>query len=311
MIEIAISDFPNFDPAGLLDARVRVAGVVGGTFDSTEERIVGLRLNVNKSSAITFLSPPGSASSRSTTMSLADVLASNESLRPWHRIVTTGTVTLYDPGELLVIQDGSSGLLIHTRQVDKLAIGQRVSVTGFVAATEGATSMELGQFTPLPARGTVASRPITFADAMTGFYTNRLLSLEGTVVSQTRENHAHILFLRSGNQTVQAVFRKRTSDPDPSPTTHPELICASLVFALCTSAVSGARLRAFSSAFAPRVISPFFNRRPGGPSATFLSLPPPSLAWHSSHSRGVCSCGAASSRTKPSFARRANSRPSA
>jgi diguanylate cyclase (GGDEF)-like protein len=217
LVDVAVSDFPNFDPARLLDARVRVQGAVGGTFDATEERIVGLRLNVNSASAITFLPPLPSAVSSPATMSLAHLLASNESLRPWHRIVTAGTVTLYDPGELLVIQDGSSGLLIHTRQVDSLSIGQRVRVTGFVSASDGATAMELGQFAPLPGRSPVSSRPITFADAMTGFYTNQLLTLDGTVVSQTRQNHAHILFLRSGNQTLQAVFRKRTHDPDPIP----------------------------------------------------------------------------------------------
>ncbi|MGA7523152.1 MAG: GGDEF domain-containing protein [Acidobacteriaceae bacterium] len=217
MVDVAVRDFPNFDPARLLDARVRVAGAVGGTFDATEERIVGLRLNVSGASDITFLPPLPSDSDSPVTLSLASLLASNESLRPWHRVVTTGIVTLYDPGELLVIQEGSSSLLIHTRQVDTLSIGQRVSVTGFVTPSDGATAMELGQFTPLPGRGTVASRPSTFADAMTGFYTNRLMTLDGTVVSQTRENHAHILFLRSGNQTLQAVFRKRTHDPDPIP----------------------------------------------------------------------------------------------
>ncbi|MGB7353956.1 MAG: GGDEF domain-containing protein [Acidobacteriaceae bacterium] len=221
MVDVVVRDFPNFDPARLLDARVRVAGALGGTFDATEERIVGLRLNINSASAITFLPPLPSDSSSSTAMPLADLLASNEALRPWHRIVTTGTVTLYDPGELLVIQDGANGLLIHTRQVDTLSIGQRISVTGFVTPSDGATAMELGQFTPLQGRGTVASRPSSFADAMTGFYTNQLLTLDGTVVSQTRENHAHILFLRSGNQTLQAVFRKRTHDPDPIPNHAP------------------------------------------------------------------------------------------
>jgi diguanylate cyclase (GGDEF)-like protein len=221
MVDVAVRDFPNFDPARLLDARVRVAGAVGGTFDATEERIVGLRLNVSHASDITFLPQLPSASLPPPTLSLASLLASNESLRPWHRVVTTGTVTLYDPGEMLVIQDGANSLLIYTRQVDPLSIGQRVSVTGFVTPSDGATAMELGQFTPLPGRGTVASRPSSFADAMTGFYTNRLLTLDGTVVSQTRENHAHILFLRSGNQTLQAVFRKRTQEPDPIPNYAP------------------------------------------------------------------------------------------
>jgi diguanylate cyclase (GGDEF)-like protein len=215
LVDVAVRDYPDFDPARLLDARVRVAGAVGGTFDATEERIVGMRINVNSASAITFLPPLPSGSSLPTPISLAGLLSSNESLRPWHRVVTTGVVTLYDPGELLVIQDGSGGLLIHTRQVDNLSIGQRVSVTGFVTAIDGATAMEFGQFTPLPGRDAIVPRTITFAEAMTGFYTNRLLTIDGVVLSQTRENHAHILFLRSGDQTFQAVFRKRALDRDP------------------------------------------------------------------------------------------------
>lgn len=217
LVDVAVREFPGFDPERLLDAHVRVAGAVGGSFDATEERIVGLRLNVNSSSAITFLPPFHSDSSLPPAMSLTHLLASNESLRLWHRVVTTGTVTLYDPGELLVIQDGDSGLLIHTRQVDPLSVGERVSVTGFVTPIDGATAMDLGQFAPLSGQGAVATRPTTFAEAMTGLYTNRLLTLDGIVVSQTRQRHAHILFLRSGNQTLQAVFRKRTQDPDPIP----------------------------------------------------------------------------------------------
>jgi len=217
MVDVAVRNYPGFDPDALLDARVRVTGALGGSFDATEERIVGLRLNVNNASDITFLPSAQSDSSLAANMSLASLLASNESLRPWHRVVTSGTVTLYDPGELLVIQDGANSLLIHTRQVDPLSIGQHVSVTGFVTPIDGATAMDLGQFTPLPGHGVVASRPTSFAEAMTGFYTNRLLTLDGTVVSQTRQRHAHILFLRSGDQTLQAVYRKRTQDPDPIP----------------------------------------------------------------------------------------------
>lgn len=217
MIDVAVKHFPNFDPAGLLDTRVRVAGALGGTFDATEERIVGLRVNVNDASAITRLPPLDADPSPPDDLSLPALMASNEVLRPWHRVFTSGTVTLYDPGEMLVIQEGASSLLVHTRQVDPLTIGQRVRVTGFVTAIDGATAMQYGQFSALPGQGSVAPHSLTYADAMTGLYPNELVSLEGTVVSQTRENHAHILFLRSGKGTFEAIFRKHSTDPDPIP----------------------------------------------------------------------------------------------
>jgi len=217
MVDVVVRDYPQFSPDRLLDATVRVTGALGGTYDVTNDRILGLRMNVLSSSGIQIVRAGDAGTADHEVISLAELLKSNEVLRVRHRLFTSGIVTLYDAGEKLVIQDGESSLLVETRQTDPVSIGQRVEVTGFASAVDGVAALNSGQFMIVPGTMTLTPRAITFADAMTGLYDNKLVSMEGEVISQTRESHLDTIILRSGNSVFPAVFRKRVTDVDPFP----------------------------------------------------------------------------------------------
>ena len=68
-----------------------------------------------------------------------------------------------------------------------------------------------------PGEVAVTPRTISFTDAMTGLYDDKLVSIEGEVISQTRENHLDTIILRSGNRVFPVLFRKPASDVDPFP----------------------------------------------------------------------------------------------
>jgi diguanylate cyclase (GGDEF)-like protein len=218
MVDIVVEDYPGFSPDHLLDATVRATGALGGTFDSTNDRIVGLRLNVASSSAVEVVQAGDAVAAGRHPVALAALLNSNEILKDRHRVFTTGVVTLYDPGEMMVIQDGDTSLLVRTRQLDPVNIGQRVEVTGFLTAVDGVAGLDPGEFRVLTGEKPVAAQGISFAEAMTGRYGNRLVTIEGEVISQTREAHVDTLILRSGDQVVEAVYRKTTGGIDPFPT---------------------------------------------------------------------------------------------
>jgi diguanylate cyclase (GGDEF)-like protein len=217
MVDAVMPDYPEFSPSRLLDATVRVTGALGGTFDVTNDRILGLRLNVNRSSAIRVVHAGDEGTAAQEPMPLAELLKSNEVLRDRHRVFTSGVVTLYDPGEKLVVQDGDSSLLVETRQTDPVSIGRRVEVTGFATAVDGVAGLDSGQFSIVPGGTAVTPHAITFADAMTGLYDDKLVSIEGEVISQTRQNHLDTIILRSGNRVFPVLFRKPASDADPFP----------------------------------------------------------------------------------------------
>ena len=220
MMEIAISNDPQFDPVQLLDATVRATGNLSGDFNARDQ-IVGLQLTVGNASQVVVLKPAPRNFSLIPITPLSGLLRSDRALLPPERIRTRGVLTLYDPGERMVIKDGEDTLLIQTRQMDPMAIGQRTDVTGFPAAINGSPVLEnaqafaVGDITPLSARD------ISFADAMSGKYNNDLVALEGEVVSETRENHLDTLTVRSGNRVFQALYRKGVGDPDPIPLFDP------------------------------------------------------------------------------------------
>lgn len=217
MVDVVVRDYPGFSPGRLLDAKVRVTGALGGTYDVTNDRILGLRINVSSSDAIQVVHAGDAGTASHELISLAALRESNEVLKTRHRVFTSGIVTLYDAGEKLVIQDGDSSLLVRTRQTDPVSIGQRVEVTGFDTAVDGVEGLDSGQFMTLPGVMTLVPHTITFADAMRGLYDNKLVRIEGEVISQTRESHLDTIILRSGNSVFPVVYRKRASDVDPFP----------------------------------------------------------------------------------------------
>jgi hypothetical protein len=215
MVDIVVENYPGFSPDHLLDATVRATGALGGTFDSSYDRIVGLRLNVWSSSTVEVVQPGDAAAAGRYPTALATLLNSNEILKDRHRVFTTGVVTLYVPGEMMVIQDGGASLLVRTRQLDAVKIGQRVEATGFLGIEDGEVGLDPGEFRILKGEQPVTPQSVTFADAMTGRYANRVVTIEGEVISQTREAHMDTLILRSGDQVFEAVYRKAPGAPDP------------------------------------------------------------------------------------------------
>ncbi|HEY6445117.1 MAG TPA: diguanylate cyclase [Acidobacteriaceae bacterium] len=221
MMDVVVANYPGFSAERLLDATVRMTGALGGTFDSTNDRIVNLRLNVSSGAQVQVVQPADSETGAHHTMPMAALLGSNEILKNGHRVFTTGIATLYDPGDRLVVQDGDASLLVRTRQMDPIAIGQRVEVTGFLTVVDGVAGLDPGQFVPAAGGSPVRPREASFNDLMSGLYANKLVTIEGEVVSQTRESHVDTVIIKSGDGVFPAVFRNRGSGPDPFPTYDP------------------------------------------------------------------------------------------
>jgi diguanylate cyclase (GGDEF)-like protein len=220
MVEVAISNYPGFDPSRLLDATVRVDGVVGGRLD-LKDQILGLVLHVSNASDITVLKLPAHNLRNIHPTQLDELLLSDRALILSQRIRTRGTLILYNPGERLVIKEGDSILLALTRQEDPMTIGQHIEVTGFATAVNGSPALENAQFVAIGGVTPLPPRDVSFADAMSGLFANDLVALQGEVVSETREDHLDTLILRSGTRVFQAVYHKQTGDADPIPVYQP------------------------------------------------------------------------------------------
>jgi diguanylate cyclase (GGDEF)-like protein len=219
-VEVAIANFPHFDPSQLLDTTVRVTGNLGGNFNALNQ-ILGLQLMVSDSSQLQILRRPVVNPFRLPLTPLRNFLISDKALLGSERVLTRGVVTLYDPGEKLAIQDEDSNLLVQTRQMEPIAIGQLVEVTGFPSVINGSPALGTAQAIPAGTVSPSVAQPISFANAMSGKFGNNLVTIEADLVSETREGDLDTLTLHSGDRVFQAVFRKIIGDSDPIPVFQP------------------------------------------------------------------------------------------
>ncbi len=116
-------------PQSLVDAEVRLVGVAVTHFNTRGE-FLAPRLHIVRRDDISIEQP---ASGEAFDAALVP-LTSIGHYRPLGggRIRARGTVTFSDPGQLLYVQDGSTGVRVQTESIDRYTIGDRVEVAGFV-----------------------------------------------------------------------------------------------------------------------------------------------------------------------------------
>ena len=219
-VEVAVADKQGIDPDKLADATVRVTGNLGGSFNARNE-IMGLQLNVSNAAGIQVLRPAAKDPFKIPIIQLSRLVSSDQPLMLDKRVRTQGVVVLYESGEQLVLKDGNNTLLVQTRQVDPLSIGQLVEVTGFPASLNATPALKHAQFVPIAGTKVLIPQNITFDDAMTGKYGSDLVAIKGQIVSQTHEAHLDTLILRSGDRVFKAILRRYQNDAMTLPQLQP------------------------------------------------------------------------------------------
>lgn len=138
----------------VIDARVRVRGNFAPDFNSRAEAL-SMKIVSSLPDAVQVLAPPPADPFSGTRVPLDALGAFSPDSRPFHRRVTSGTVTFVRPAEFFFINDGTANVRIDSAETS-LTPGWRVDVAGFVdtrhhfAALHHAIIRKLGE-APLPA----------------------------------------------------------------------------------------------------------------------------------------------------------------
>lgn len=126
-VEFPTAAFQN--PAGLVDAEVRVTGVAVSRFNTRGE-ITMPRLFANDANDL-VIEVPGAPPFDAPMVPLDRILAFRpEPLGP-HRVRVAGTITFALPGKFLYLQAGDNAMRVETRATDVFAPGDQVEAAGF------------------------------------------------------------------------------------------------------------------------------------------------------------------------------------
>lgn len=197
---------------GLLDAEVEVTGVVSGKFDS-KMQLIGILLEVPSTADVKILKPAETNPESLPITPMDKVLSSSYVHDVSQRVRVKGTLTYYQPGSAVVLQNGAESLWISTRSSIPLRIGDVVVATGFPNAHEGFLALDDGEiqdtniFEPIQAQPSTWRQLATWNSGDPDGHQSDLISFEGKVVAAVREDAQDEFVLASDGKLFTAIYR--------------------------------------------------------------------------------------------------------
>jgi diguanylate cyclase (GGDEF)-like protein len=197
--------------AKLRGARVEVTGSTSGKFDS-KEQLTGIILKVPGLSGVNILTeaPSGPDALPFTPF---DGILEHSSVRDLsERVRVEGTLTYYLPGAAAVLQNGARSLWIETRDEQPLTIGDRATASGYPAVLNGVVTLTAAEVEDSHERAPVAPQKIGFDDLYAGTSAFNLVSMEGQVVREGREEYQDEYLLSDGDHLFSVFYRHIDED---------------------------------------------------------------------------------------------------
>jgi len=191
--------------SSLLDAEVEVSGVASGIFDGKMQQ-TGVLLHTSSLSGIRVVKrAPAPWSLPLTPMD--QVLPHFHVVDQSERVRVHGSVTYYEPGSALVIQEGAKSLWVETSSHIPVKVGDVVDATGFPETHNGFLQLTRGEFQNLETRAPVTPILATRSQLAASHNIFDLVSVEGQVTSAARGATEDEYDLTADGQLFTAVFR--------------------------------------------------------------------------------------------------------
>ncbi len=202
---------------GLLDAEVEVTGVVSGKFDS-KMQLIGILLEVPSVADVKLIKPAATDPDSLPFTAMDKVLSGSYVHDVTQRVRVKGTLTYYQPGSAVVLQNGTQSLWISTRSSIPLRVGNIAVATGFPDAHEGFLALTDGEiqdtniFEPIQPRPSTWRQLTLWNSGDPDGHQSDLISFEGQVVAAVREGSQDEFVLSSEGKLFTAVYRHPPAD---------------------------------------------------------------------------------------------------
>jgi diguanylate cyclase (GGDEF)-like protein len=209
------ANLDNHDPdalKGLLDAEIEITGAAAGKFDDKMQQ-TGIVLYVPSLASIHVLkrSSAGPWSLPVTPMDQILAVYHENDLTP--RVRVHGTITYYQPGSAIVLQDGPKSMWIAVHTHEPLQIGDLADATGFPESRERLLTLTDGEILDSHIFQPIAPQAATWHQL--GFWSSNspdghmydLVSIEGKVVTEIREASQDEYVLETGDRLFTAIYR--------------------------------------------------------------------------------------------------------
>jgi diguanylate cyclase (GGDEF)-like protein len=196
---------------GILDADVEITGVASGDFDNKMQQtgvffhIQSLRdVRVLKRATIDPWSIPVTPMDR--------IIAGRRMHDATERMRVHGTVTYYEPGQSIVLQDGSRSLRVSTQSATDVQVGDLADAIGFPDVQNGFLTLAQSELRDDMVKAPVAPALYRWRDLSAGgndgvSHIFDLVSIEGQVITEVRQATQDEYVLRGDGHLFSAILR--------------------------------------------------------------------------------------------------------
>jgi diguanylate cyclase (GGDEF)-like protein len=205
-IEALVDGSDSGSLSDLLDAEVEVTGIDSFSFDGKMQP-TGVELDVTSRAdfkpVILTKADPWSISA--TPM---DRILNGYHVRDLtQRIRIHGSITYYQPGSAVVIQDGAKSLWVSTLTRETLRIGDIADAIGFPDAHNGHLALTHAEIKDSQVFAPISPRPANVKELTASGNLFDLVSLDGLVIASVREAAQDEYVLADGGQIFSAIYR--------------------------------------------------------------------------------------------------------
>jgi len=215
-IDAAVDSSDVSQLSSLLDAEVEITGIAGGKFDGKMQE-TGILLHVSKMADVKILQHAGASPQSVPVTPMDEILSGYHVLDRTQRVRVHGTITYYQPGSAVVLQDGAKSLWITTLSRGPIQIGDVADATGFPDSSNTALVLTYAEIEDSGVRAPIAPEPASWrqlsywsANQPNGHLYD-LVSIEGQVVTEVRGAAEDEYVLVADGQLFSAIYRH----PDP------------------------------------------------------------------------------------------------
>ncbi|MGD0941718.1 MAG: diguanylate cyclase [Terracidiphilus sp.] len=194
----------------LLDAEVEVTGVAGGEFDDKMQE-TGIRLMVPSIANVKILKAASSSPWSLPITSMKSILNGFHVNNLTPRVRVRGSITHYEPGTAVVLQDGAQSIWIMTGTHIPLRMGDIADATGIPAVHGGFLAIDQGEIQDTLIQAPVTPLPVTWRQLAHGSnspdgHHYDLVSIEGQLVTGVREGAQDEYVLVSNGHLFSAIY---------------------------------------------------------------------------------------------------------
>jgi diguanylate cyclase (GGDEF)-like protein len=200
-IRIDGGDRAQFD--SLLDTQVEMTAVAGEDFDGKMEQ-TGVRLNVPSMAYLRILKRPPVNPWSIPVTPMDKVLREYNFKDDTPRVRVEGMLTFYLESNLAVLQDGDKSIRVLTTQSDHLNLNDKVEAIGIPFVQDGLLTLRQGEIRSEGPGTPVTPQPVTWDEMTSGKYAFNLVSIEGTVVTEMREQSRDVYVISVNNYLFSA-----------------------------------------------------------------------------------------------------------